>query len=180
MALEIVRRAVLGTRYVVERKGNHMAGRLDLEPGDGPTRPRDIPVDYRVPKSRDWTDERRPAAARVAACWAVHVGNLDRIDKPLIGHIIQRLKQYTEVELLCAVLAYGNSAWHRERRAFMRPGRFFTENGVIRQWLTKSPEFARLLRAATCEPTPTVLIIPGPRPPAPDISAHPVRRGAPR
>lgn len=58
---------------------------------------RPIAVEIRVPKSRDWTEERRAAAARVAACWCRCIGNLDRIDKPLIGHIIQRLKQ-TDLE----------------------------------------------------------------------------------
>ena|GEM_PF-2866910 len=64
--------------------------------------------------------------------------------KPLLGHIIQQLKGgYTEAALHVAVRDYAASDWHRERKAWMLPGRFFKDDDVVTKWFRKSREWER-------------------------------------
>ena len=92
--------------------------------------------------SREWTPARVDAALRIAAHWWATIGNIDRIDKPLLGHIIQRLKQgRKEAALHIAVRMYARSEWHREKKAWMAPGKFFKDEATVAKWILKSPEW---------------------------------------
>ena len=108
--------------------------------------------------SREWTPARVDAALRIAAHWWATIGNIDRIDKPLLSHIIQRLKQgRKEAALHIAVRMYARSEWHRDKKAWMAPGKFFKDDATVANWILKSPEWeahVKRTRHAAASPSP--------------------------
>lgn len=137
-----VRAALAGLRFELARFGRRVTGTVHLADGTNPAGLSACRVEYTAPASRDWTADRERDAVIVGAYWFHLIGNIDRVDRPLMGHIVQRLKANRTAEgLVIATREYARSDWNREKGVWKRAGRFFTEADTVLTWLTKSPEW---------------------------------------
>ncbi|MCK4624613.1 MAG: hypothetical protein KAV00_04825 [Phycisphaerae bacterium] len=131
-----------GLAFNLTRHGSRVTGTIEMAVGCNPFGATKCRVDYLAPKSRDWTDKRRAAALRIAAHWFKDIGNLDVIDKPLLAHLIQRLKaSRTEAALHITIREYARSRWHREHKKWMVPKRFFKDDDLVAKWIRESAEW---------------------------------------